>query len=183
MIFKKIKITPEVLIVTKQKKRGKKLNFSYNSIPATNAEKKPTPAQIISSLLRKDENGRYCNVFETLSSVQVLRLAYEVIKSKPGNMVRGTTKKTLDGITLKWFENASRSLRAESFQWKPNRRVYIPKANGKRRPLGIASPRDKIVQQAMLMVMETVLEPTFLDTSHGFRHRRGCHTALRQVRS
>ena len=119
--------------------------------------KDPTPAEIILSLLRQDINGKYCNVHETLSSVQVLKLAYEVIKSKPGNMVRGTTKKTLDGITAEWFEKTSRALRKENFKFKPNRRVYIPKPNGKLRPLGIASPRDKIVQQAMLMVMETVL--------------------------
>jgi hypothetical protein len=62
---------------------------------------KPTPAEIILSLLRKDSNGKYCNVFETLTSVEVLKLAYETIKSKPGNMVRGSTKETLDGITLK----------------------------------------------------------------------------------
>src|SRR5437868_7657213 len=98
-------------------------------------EKNPTPAEIILSLLRKDKNGKYCNVFETLSSVQVLRLAYEVIKSKPGNMVRGTTKETLDGITKEWFETTSKALRRENFKFNPNRRVYIPKANGKLRPL------------------------------------------------
>lgn len=144
--------------------------------------KGPTPAEIILSLLRKDSNGRYCNVFETLTSVQILKLAYETIKSKPGNMVRGTTKETLDGITEEWFINTSRSLRSERYSFSPNRRVYIPKPNGKRRPLGIATPREKIVQQAMRMVMETVLEPTFLDSSHGFRPGRGCHTALREVK-
>jgi len=61
--------------------------------------KKPTPAEIILSLLRKDAAGKYTNVFEILASPQVLKLGYEVIKSKPGNMVRGVTRETLDGIT------------------------------------------------------------------------------------
>ena len=145
--------------------------------------KNPTPAEIILSLLRKDPDGKYCNTFEVLSSAQVLRLAYEAIKSKPGNMARGVDRETLDGITLEWFEKTSRELQLELYQFRPNRRVYIPKANGKLRPLGIASPRDKIIQQAMNMVLETVLEPRFHDTSHGFRPFRGCHTALRQVKS
>jgi len=154
-----------------------KANSTTNPKPA----QIPSPAETILSLLRQDPDGKYSNAFEVLSQISTLRAAYEVIKSKPGNMVRGTTKKTLDGISLE--EKASHSLRAEKFQWKPNRRVYIPKANGKRRPLGIASPRDKIIQQAMNMVMETVLEPKFHNSSHGFRPYRGCHTALREVRS
>jgi hypothetical protein len=63
--------------------------------------KLPTPAEIILTLLRKDSKGEYCNVFETLTSEIVLKLAYETIKSKPGNMVKGTTKVTLDGISNK----------------------------------------------------------------------------------
>jgi hypothetical protein len=58
-----------------------------------------TPAEIILSLLRQGPDGRYTNVFETLTSVKVLKLAYETIKSKPGNMVRGSTRETLDGIS------------------------------------------------------------------------------------
>ena len=149
----------------------------------TKQEKQPTPSEIILSMLRRGQDGRYVNAFEVLSSVTVLKLAYETIKSKPGNMVRGSTSETLDGITLEWFEKTSERLRWETYKLKPGRRVYIPKANGKLRPLGISSPRDKIIQQAMNMVLETILEPKFLDTSHGFRPYRGCHTALETIRS
>jgi hypothetical protein len=62
-------------------------------------ENKLTPAETILSLLRRGPDGRYTNVFETLTSVRILKLAYETIKSKPGNMVRGSTRETLDGIS------------------------------------------------------------------------------------
>jgi group II intron reverse transcriptase/maturase len=154
---------------------------SFPSIALT--KPKLTPTDTIRALLKQAPDGKYTNTFEVITSVEILRLAYETIKSKPGNMVRGTSKETLDRISLQWFDDTSRRLRNESYNIKPNRRIYIPKSNGKHRPLGIASPRDKIIQQAMNMVMEVVLEPQFLDTSHGFRPKRGCHTALRELRT
>jgi group II intron reverse transcriptase/maturase len=134
-------------------------------------------------MLKSDAAGKCINAFEVLSKTEILRDAYETIKSKSGNMVPGSDKETLDGISETWFSQMSVNLVNESFKPKPSRRVYIPKANGKMRPLGISSPRDKIVQQAMRIVMEMVLEPTFQSTSHGFRPKRGCHSALKNVRS
>lgn len=105
-----------------------------------------------------------------------------MIKSNSGNMVEGTDYTTLDGIDRKWFDETSMKLRNESYKFKPARRVYIPKANGKMRPLGISSPRDKIIQQSTKIVLELVLEPRFSHFSHGFRPIRGCHSALREIR-
>jgi len=175
----------KLLILDHKSPRGwyskKSPSININNNNTSPPEKQPTPAELILSLLRSDPDGKFNNVFEVLTSVQVLRLAYETIKSKSGNMVKGSDKETLDGISLDWFSKTSLQLRSEKFSFRPNRRMYIPKANGKKRPLGIASPRDKIIQQAMNMVMETVLEPTFHETSHGFRPFRGCHSALQQV--
>lgn len=98
-------------------------------------------------------------------------------------MVRGTDNELLDGIPRSWFQRTSLALKAGRFKFRPSRRVNIPKEGGGFRPLGVACPRDKIVQQAARMVMEHVLDRKFLDCSTGFRPKRGCHTALKKIKS
>lgn len=97
-------------------------------------------------------------------------------------MTLGSSPETLDGINLDWFVETSNALKSCLYKFKPARRTYIPKANGKLRPLGISSPREKILQQSLRIVMEAILEPKFLPSSHGFRPKRGCHSALRNIR-
>jgi len=97
-------------------------------------------------------------------------------------MTPGVNPETLDGMSMEVLESIARQLQDESFQFKPARRVQIPKASGGTRPLTIASPRDKIVQEAIRMILESIFEPTFSEYSHGFRPLRGCHTALKTVR-
>jgi group II intron reverse transcriptase/maturase len=113
-------------------------------------------------------------------------IAYERIKSKPGNMTPGTDGKTLDGFSLKTIREIIEAMRAESFQFQPVRQSFIPKANGKMRKLGIPSTKDKIVQQAISMILEAIYDsphtPYFRETSHGFRPNHSCHTALREIR-
>ena len=93
----------------------------------------------IRRMLKFDQNGKCVNAFQLASSTEFLKLGYDLIKSKPGNMVHGSDRLTLDGLPLSWFEKTSDSLRRESYVFKPSRRVYIPKPNGKKRPLGISS--------------------------------------------
>jgi nicotine oxidoreductase len=114
--------------------------------------------------------------------VEFLTLAYNNIKSKPGNMTPAINPDTLDGISNETLERIAESLKNESFRFQPQRRIRIPKPNGGTRPLTIASPRDKIVQEAARMILQAIFEPTFLDSSHGFRPGRSCHSAIKYIR-
>jgi group II intron reverse transcriptase/maturase len=109
-------------------------------------------------------------------------LAYERLKSKPGNMTAGTDGQTLDGTSMETIQATIERLKTEQYQPTPVRRVYIPKSNGKLRPLGIPSPRDKIVQECIRLILEAIYEPIFHENSHGFRPERSCHTALESLR-
>jgi group II intron reverse transcriptase/maturase len=112
-------------------------------------------------------------------------VAYQRIKSEPGNMTPGTDDETLDGFSLGEIEKLVSEMQTEKYQCKPVRRAYIPKANGKLRKLGIPCIRDKIVQEVVRMILEAVYDSPhgsyFKDASHGFRRERSCHTALRDV--
>lgn len=112
-------------------------------------------------------------------------LAYERIKSEPGNMTPGTDKETLDGFSMDEIYRIVQEMQTEQYQCKPVRRTYIPKSNGKLRKLGIPSPRDKVVQEVVRLILEAVYDSPhgsyFKDTSHGFRRERSCHSALREI--
>ena len=128
--------------------------------------------------LVRDLNLSYSQLFNK----DIYMEAYNKIKSKPGNMTPGPDGLTLDGISISWIDNTIQSMKDRSFQFKPSSRVFIPKANGKLRPLGIPSQRDKIIQQAIRMILEAKYEPIFSELSHGFRPSRSPHTAIYEVR-
>jgi len=124
------------------------------------------------------------NLIHIVSNQEVLILAYEIIKSKPGNTTPGSDSQTLDGIDLRWFKKTGESLLTGNFNFKPARRKDIPKSSDKtkKRPLTISTPRDKIVQQAIYLILNAIYEPSFLDSSHGSRPKRGNHTALKHIK-
>jgi group II intron reverse transcriptase/maturase len=124
------------------------------------------------------------DLYRLLYKPDLYEVVYEEIRSDPGNMTAAADGETLDGFSYKSIAHLIESLRDESFQFKPARRTYIPKANGKMRPLGIPSPRDKIVQGVLRTILEAIYDSPygafFLNCSHGFRPGRSCHSALRE---
>lgn len=123
------------------------------------------------------------NLFSLLRNPELYLIAYNKLKSNPGNMTPGIRPQTLDGISMEWIMETIKRISNQTFDFQPGRRVMIPKANGKMRPLTVAPPRDKIIQEVIRMILEIVFEPTFSNNSHGFRPTRSCHSALRQIRT
>ena len=126
---------------------------------------------------------KYVNLIEVLADVVFLQGAYQKIKSNQGVMAKGSDSETLDSLDNNWFYTTSERLLDGSFQFRPAKRVMIPKPNKPgQRPLTVSNSRDNIVQQAMKMVLEIIYDGKFLDTSHGFRPSRSCHSALEMIR-
>lgn len=127
------------------------------------------------------ENGKFTNLYQLICSKDLLFKAYRNIRSNPGGMTPGVDNLTMDGINEEFFEELIRELESEKFKFTSVKRIYIPKANGKTRPLGIPRYKDKIVQESIRILLEAVFEGKFVDVSHGFRPKRSCHTALHQI--
>jgi len=96
-------------------------------------------------------------------------------------MTPGPDAETADGMTLAKIGRIIDAVRHERYRFKPVKRTYIPKKNGKRRPLGLPSWSDKLVAEVVRLLLEAYYEPQFSARSHGFRPGQGCHTALREV--
>jgi group II intron reverse transcriptase/maturase len=96
-------------------------------------------------------------------------------------MTPGVDGETADGMSLAKIERVIDALRHERFRFKPAKRIYIPKKNGKQRPLGLPPWSDKLVGEVIRLLLEAYYEPRFSDRSHGFRPGKGCHTALSEV--
>ena len=163
-------------------RRGWQLIVEIEGNKRGTRDQKPmqTKLDLITEIARRDRKGRIYNVAYLLNE--------ENLKECFGLLKKGKAA-GIDGITLKEYEaNLGENLRGlvgrmkrQAYKPQPVRRTYIPKTNGKMRPLGIPSIEDKIVQKGMTRILEAVYEVDFLDCSYGFRPNRGCHDALKKL--
>jgi len=137
---------------------------------------------VLSVLRERGRRGLPCDeLYRQLFNPQLYLLAYGRLYSNQGAMTPGVTGETVDGMSMVKIERIIDALRHERYRFQPVKRVYIPKRNGKLRPLGLPSWSDKVVGEVVRLLLEAYYEPRFSDRSHGFRPRLGCHTALTEV--
>ena len=141
------------------------------------------PKQVLNNLCEhsKVSGYRFERLYRNLFNEQMFYVAYQRIYAKQGNMTSGTDGKTIDQMSIQRIESLIASLKNETYQPNPAKRVYIPKKNGKKRPLGIPSFEDKLVQEVIRMMLEAIYEGYFEYTSHGFIPFKSCHTALSSI--
>jgi group II intron reverse transcriptase/maturase len=141
------------------------------------------PERVLNSLSEhsKISDYKFERLYRLLFNAELFYVAYQRIYAKPGNMTEGADGTTIDEMSLSRIEKLIGSLKDESYQPVPSRRAYIPKKDGKKRPLGIPSFNDKLVQEVLRMILESIFEKQFENSSHGFRPNKSCHTALVQV--
>src|SRR5271165_4490383 len=140
-------------------------------------------AETVLGVLRERGKRRWPleRIYRLLYNPELYLLAYGRIYSNKGAMTPGVTGETADGMSMEKIERIIDALRHERYRFSPVRRVYIPKKNGKLRPLGMPTWSDKLVGEVVRLLLGAYYEPQFSGLSHGFRPRRGCHTALRDV--
>jgi group II intron reverse transcriptase/maturase len=138
----------------------------------------------LGSIIDLSRQGKRVNgLFRLLACPTLWEKAYEQIASNKGALTPGAdANNTLDGFSLERMKGIIARVMDGSYRFTPARRQYIPKANGKKRPLGIPTADDKLVQAAVKILLEHVYEPIFAGQSHGFRRGRSCHTALTEIR-
>lgn len=127
------------------------------------------------------KDGVFTRLYRYLLRDDVYRMAYKNLYANQGAATKGTDNDTADSFSQECIDTIIMELSSGTYEPKPVRRTYRKKKNGKLRPLGIPSFKDKIVQDIIRMYLEAIYEPIFSDRSHGFRPRRSCHTALTQI--
>jgi group II intron reverse transcriptase/maturase len=121
------------------------------------------------------------DVYRRLYNPDLYLRAYGRISRNAGALTKGVTEDTVDGMSLEKIGNLIEDIRYEQYRWTPVRRILIPKANGKMRPLGIPTWSDKLLQEVIRSILEAYYEPQFSSHSHGFRPGLGCDTALQDI--
>jgi len=137
--------------------------------------------EVIHELSRKNPEWKHKELFRILRKEDIWIAAYENIKANKGALTPRVTKETFDGIGLAKLQKLQMKVLNESYKFSPVKQTWIPKANGEKRPLGIPTSNDKIVQEVIRMVLEAIYEPIFDHRSFGFRKGLGVHDALQHV--
>ena len=140
-------------------------------------------AETVLGILReRGRRGLPCDeLYRQLFNPQMYLLAHGRIYSNRGAMTPGVTEETADGMSMEKIESIIEAMRHERYRFSPAQRTYIPKKNGKLRPLGLPTWSDKLVAEVVRLLLEAYYDVQFSDRSHGFRPGRGCHTALSEV--
>lgn len=143
-----------------------------------------TIEKAIGSLPTIVASGRRVNgLFRLMKEPLLWEQAYQKIAPNKGAMTPGIDGETFDGFSPQKVRSIISRLADGSYQTRPVRRVYIPKTNGKKRPLGVPTTEDRLVHEVVRSLLEQIYEPLFVRQSHGFRPDRSCHTALEQIRA
>lgn len=137
---------------------------------------------VLNAIQRRSRRGvPLTDVYRQLYNRNLYLKAYGKLYANQGGLTKGSNEDTVDGMSLEKIDALIKDLRNERYRWTPVRRTYIPKRPGKVRPLGIPSWTDKLLQEVMRQLLEAYFEPQFRHHSHGFRPKRGCHTALQTI--
>ena len=142
------------------------------------------PERVLNSLAKQSKISmyRFERLYRILFNKEIYYVAYQKLYAKEGNMTPGVDGKTIDDMSIFRIEQLIELLKSEQYQPVSSKRIYIPKKNGSKRPLGIPSFDDKLVQEVIRMILEAIYEDNFESCSHGFRPNRGCHTALSRIK-
>lgn len=137
---------------------------------------------MLSKMAQKPE-VRFDKLFQKLYNTDLWVMAYERIAANPGSMTPGNRKNnTADGMGMERINRLITELKTSRYKPAPARRTYVPKADGRQRPIGMPDFDDKLVQTVIRLILEAIYEPQFSNASHGFRPNRSCHTALQEVK-
>ncbi|SDC59865.1 group II intron reverse transcriptase/maturase [Shouchella lonarensis] len=141
------------------------------------------PEVVLINLSRQAHKKDYVHdrLYRILYNPQMYIKAFSNIYKNDGSATAGVDGQTASNFSEENTTKVISALKDECYQPAPARRVYIPKKNGKKRPLGIPAFYDRIVQEVCRMILEAIYEPNFHYSSHGFRPNKSCHTALKQI--
>jgi group II intron reverse transcriptase/maturase len=145
-------------------------------------QKAETILGIIEKKAKSDKRFKFDRLYRNLFNPDFYLQAYGKLYPKEGNRAKGTDEETIDGFEMKKVGEVIEWMKNEQYHFKPIKRVHMPKKDGPKRLLGIPNFYDKLVQEISRSILESIYEPRFSNSSHGFRPKKSCHTALKQVK-